>query len=401
MIRRLVVPVALALTVAVGLAGCVQEDADRRTGSPNQVLDPPDPPEVEASQLAAIKPGKQIALRPGERRMKLTMPEEYTPSPPTEGGTDDYRCFLLDPGLDSDVWLTGYQVLPGNPQVVHHVILFRIGPESVAEAEEKDAKTEEPGYSCFGGTGLEGEFQNIDDAPWLAAWAPGGDEKKTRDGYGTRFEKGSRIVMQVHYNLLKGAVPDRSSTLLRWMPSNRDLTPLHTYLLPAPVELPCRPGHDDSPLCDRTAATVDVLQRFGKAGNTNSLLHLLCGTDPNPSQTTSCVRHVNRGMTVLGAAGHMHLLGRKISIETRPGTPKSNTILNIPIWDFDNQGMRPIDPVHLDAGDEIKVRCTHQQWLRDRLPAFQGQPDRYIIWGEGSTDEMCLGTLQVAFDDEK
>jgi hypothetical protein len=107
-------------------------------------------------------------------------------------------------------------------------------------------------------------------------------------------------------------------------------------------------------------------------------------------------------MTILGVAGHMHLLGRKISIETNPGTPDAQTILDIPIWDFDNQGSKPLkEPLHLDAGDTVKVSCTHVQWLRDVLPAFEGQrEDRYVMWAEGSTDEMCLGTMSVAFDDE-
>ncbi|QWF20699.1 hypothetical protein KM427_17210 [Nocardioides sp. LMS-CY] len=186
------------------------------------------------------------------------------------------------------------------------------------------------------------------------------------------------------------------------MRAGADLTPLHTFLMPAPVELPCRSGHDDGPLCDRDAAVADVMKRFGAAGNTNSLLHLLCGTDVSPSRTTSCTRTLPRGMTVLGVAGHMHLLGRTITIEADPGTPEARTILDIPIWDFDNQGTVPLrEPLHLDALDRVRVTCTHQQWLRDRLPAFAGQEERYVIWAEGSTDEMCLCTLQVAFDDER
>jgi hypothetical protein len=401
MMRRLVA-LLLALVVALSLTGCVQEGQDRRTGSPGDVLDPQDPPEVEAAQLAAIPPGKQLPLRPGEKRMKLAMDAPYTPKAPTGQGTDDYRCFLLDPHLDKDVWLTGSQVLPGNPQVVHHVILFRVEPEQVAEAERLDATSREPGYTCFGGTGLQGEFSNIDDASWLAAWAPGGDETKTRDGYGTRLEAGSRIIMQVHYNLLKGAAPDVSSAQLRWMPKRTDLTPLHTFLMPAPVELPCRPAHADGPLCTRDAAEKDVLARFGPFQNTHNVLHFLCNDKPHPSNTTSCVRNLPRGMTILGVAGHMHLLGRKISIETHPGTPEAKKILDIPIWDFDDQGSKPLDePVHLDRFDQIKVTCTHQQWLRDKLPAFESQrEDRYVMWAEGSTDEMCLGTLTVAFDEE-
>ena len=34
--------------------------------------------------------------------MTLTMPEAYTPSAPNGTGTDDYRCFLLDPHLAKD-----------------------------------------------------------------------------------------------------------------------------------------------------------------------------------------------------------------------------------------------------------------------------------------------------------
>ena len=171
--------------------------------------------------------------------------------------------------------------------------------------------------------------------------------------------------------------------------------------MPAPVELPCRADHSDGPLCDRDAAAIDVKKRFGTAGNTNTLLHILCGTEIVPSETTSCTRPVSRGMTVLGVAGHMHLLGRKITIEVNPDTDQAKTLLRIPIWDFDNQGSKPIDPIHLDAGDTVRVTCQHQQWLRDKLPAFETQrEDRYVIWAEGSTDEMCLGLLSVAYDDE-
>lgn len=397
--RRLAA-VVVALLVVLPLAGCVQEDDDKRSGSPAELLNPPDPPEVQASQLARIEPGKQLPLRSGEHRMDLEMASEYTPSAPSGKGTDDYRCFLLDPQLDKDVWLTGSNVLPGNPNVVHHVILFRVDPDQVAEAEQKDAQSADEGWTCFGGTGLAGEFSNVDDANWLAAWAPGGDETKVRNGYGVRLEAGSRVVMQVHYNLLKGAEPDVSSTQLRWMSGKRDLTPLHTFLMPAPVEMPCRPDHDDGPLCDRDAAMVDVMKRFGSAGNTNSLLHLLCGTEVKASNTTTCTRNINEPMTILGVAGHMHLLGRQLKIEVNPDTPDAKTILDIRVWDFDDQGTKPIDPVHVDRFDKVKITCKHVQWLRDVLPAFEGIPDKYVVWAEGTTDEMCLGMLQVAFDDE-
>lgn len=400
MSRRLAaVAAALVLAVVGTVAVAATWDrTDRRTGSAADVLEPPAPPEVAAQQLRSVEPGKRLPLRPGERRMTLEMDAAYTPSAPTGAGTDDYRCFLLDPELEEDVWLTGSQVLPGNPDVVHHVILFEVEPDQVAAAEERDAATVDPGWTCFGGTGLEGDFARLTDANWLAAWAPGGDELRTADGLGTRLEAGSRVVMQVHYNLLQGAAPDTSATQLRWMPGDRDLDALHTYLMPAPVELPCRAARDDGPLCDRDAALADLRERFGGAASTADALHLLCGELGEPSETTTCTRRVSEEMTVHGVAGHMHLLGREISVVANAGTGRERTLLDIDLWDFDDQGSRRIEPVTLLPGETLTVTCRHEQWLRDKLPAFDGQEeDRYVLWGEGSTDEMCLGTLQVTY----
>ena len=338
---------------------------------------------------------KPRPLRAGERRLSLEMATAYTPSAPTGVGTDDYRCFLLDPELTEDTFLTGSTVRPGNPDVVHHVILFRVRPDQVADAERLDQQVEGPGWTCFGGTGIE-DFTNTDDAEWLGAWAPGGRESVYRPGLGVELEAGTRIAMQVHYNLLAGDGPDVSAAQLRLAPPRADLTALHTMLLPAPVELPCRPAHDDSPLCDRAAALADVKARFGdRAGATADILYFLCGGGPVAGNTQSCTRTMAAPATIYGVAGHMHLLGRSIRIEVNPGSPQARTVLDVPVWNFDDQGATPIDPVRLDAGDQVKVTCRHVQWLRDELPSFEGQDERYVVWGEGTTDEMCLGLLQL------
>ena len=150
------------------------------------------------------------------------MPGSYTPSAPYGTGTDDYRCFLLDPELDRAAWLTGTQVLPGNPDVVHHVILFQVPPAQVAAAEAKDAAEEDEGWTCFGGTGLD-PFQDVNKSSWIGAWAPGGKESVIKPGFGIKLAKGSRIVMQVHYNLLAGTQPDTSAAQLRLAPAQAPL----------------------------------------------------------------------------------------------------------------------------------------------------------------------------------
>ncbi len=344
---------------------------------------------------------KPAPLRPGERFVELAMPESYTPSAPYGEGTDDYRCFLLDPALADEQFVTGVDVLPGNPEVVHHVILFRVPPGQVAQAEQQDASEDGQGWTCFGGTGLASQLGgDLDAAPWIGAWAPGGGESVMAGDIGIPLEPGSQIIMQVHYNLLAGAAPDVSSAKLRMAPGDADLAPLETMLLPAPVELPCRPAHNDGPLCERQAAVSDVIERFGSgSGWMVSGLQLLCGgatSAPRAGEVQQCDRPVTGSMTVRAVAGHMHLLGREISIELNPGQPEARTLLDIPVWNFDDQGATPLrKPAKVEPGDTVRVTCRHSQQLRDVLPAFDGQPDRYVVWGDGTTDEMCLGIALV------
>jgi hypothetical protein len=336
-------------------------------------------------------------LRKGERIVDVAMPASYTPSA-RGNATDDYRCFLLDPKIAEDSFVTGVDVAPGNPGVVHHVILFRVPADQVNTAEAVDAKDPGQGWTCFGGSGLESAGASLDDAPWLGAWAPGGGERVLADDIGIPLEGGSRIVMQVHYNLLAGTDEDLSSARLRIANGSTGLDALETTLLPAPVELPCRPGKN-GPLCDREAAVLDVMDRFGpRSGQMVAGLQFLCGEGkgPRPGPSQTCTRIVREPATVRAAAGHMHLLGRKIRIELNPGRPDARTLLDIPVWDFDDQGTRPLArPARIRPGDELKVTCTHDQGLRDLLPAFEGQPERYVVWGEGTTDEMCLGIVLV------
>jgi hypothetical protein len=93
----------------------------------------------------------------------------------------------------------------------------------------------------------------------------------------------------------------------------------------------------------------------------------------------------------------MHLLGRSIRVLLNPGTSRERTVLDVPVYDFDDQGARQlVPPVRVRAGDVLRIECTHDAALRDQLPALAGTEPRYVTWGEGTTDEMCLGILMVS-----
>lgn len=360
--------------------------------------------EAESRQPTAEAPPSS-PLRADEKFLDLAMPEPYTPKAPTTG-TDDYRCFLLDPSLAKDAFVTGINVVPGQRKVVHHVILFRVGPDAVAEAKAADAAVKGQGWTCFGGAAISSDPElGLGSAPWLGAWAPGGGERILADDIGVPLEAGSRIIMQVHYNLLEGSSPDTSSARLRLAPGTADVDALETMLLPGPVELACRAGKKE-PLCDRDAAVFDVTERFGEqAAQIVNGLQLLCGGgigDPKASPVQTCDRTVREAGTVRAVAGHMHLLGRSISVTLNPGTARERVLLDVPVWDFDDQGARSLaKPAKIKPDDTIRVRCRHDQALRDEVPELKDAPERYVVWGEGTTDEMCLGIVMLTKPERK
>jgi hypothetical protein len=343
-------------------------------------------------------------LRAGERLESIRMAAPYTPAPPS-GGTDDYRCFVIDPKLTEDSYLTGSDFLPQNATVVHHAIFFRIGPELRQKAFEKDAATPGQGWTCFGGDDVnEDQSQTINQAPWVGAWAPGGREGIIPAGYGRVLEKGSLIVMQVHYNLLNVQpgmrLTDQSSMRLRLVPmSSTKVEPLRTLLLTAPVELPC-PAGQAGLLCSRDNSILDVQRRFGNnAGRVVNGLQLLCGSPagvrPGPTQT--CLRDVVKPGVVHGIAGHMHLLGRTISVELNPGTPGARMLYDNRNYNFDDQNMVWLKkPAVVRPGDKLKITCTHDAGLRTQLPELRRLKPRYVVWGEGTSDEMCLGVVALS-----
>ncbi len=339
-----------------------------------------------------FSPPPAAPLRPGERFLTVTMPEPYTPVAPN-GGTDEYRCFLVDPKLTSTAYLTGSQFLPQNSAIVHHAIFFRIDPAQAARARQLDDSTPGEGWTCFGDAGLGGQ------SAWVAAWAPGANETLLGTGLGYPMPAGSMLVMQVHYNLLAtGGKPDgsdQSGIRLRLADGGTRLTALQTMLLPAPVELPCANG-ESGPLCDRKAAVADVRRRFGaEIGATEAGLIELCdGGTVRSGPTQSCDHPVPQSGTVYALAGHMHLLGRSIKVELNPGTPRARTLLDVPNYNFDNQAVQPLSsPVAVHEGDVLRVTCTHDAGLRALLPALRGTPPRYVVWGDGTSDEMCLGLV--------
>lgn len=356
-----------------------------------------------------VKPAAGVDAAPGTT-ITLTPERSYLPRA-TGGATDDYHCSVLDPKLSQDVFVTSAAVQPERSQMVHHVILFEAAGSNAEEARRLDTASGGKGWTCFGGPGLTETRANagsitserLGSPQWISAWVPGHTTNDLPSGTGVLVHGGALVVMQVHYNLLRGASADRSRVALKTVPAEGStLTPLDTFLLPAPVELPC-PAGTRSALCSRDAAQRDEARKYGNdaAVIPIGLLYLCRKTLADYPQDvgdarnvgTSCERTINRSIRIYGVAGHMHTRGFDIRVELN-----GQTLLHIPRWAFRWQDAYYLaQPVDASPGDTLRVTCRFDN-SRSAQPVVNGKrlAPRYVLWGEGTTDEMCLGLLQVA-----
>lgn len=357
---------------------------------------------LTASFITSVSPANSVSSTSGKTVYTATMTKPHLPTAPADG-TDDYRCFLMDPKVTQDSLITSVKFIPQQRILFHHAILFQVSAKDLPEAITLDNNGE--GWPCFGGIGSGASFSSFLTSPWLSSWAPGRDVDVMPTGFGTPFHKGDRIVMQVHYNLLLRqlgmTVTDQSKVEITAVPAKGSkLRTLYGDMVAAPVELACPTGVAGE-LCDRGKSLTDLARRTSQASAFESAgINLMCGQSafkPTPSTTSTCDKRIMQNELVVKATPHMHLLGTSLKLILNPGTPGEKIILNRPKYNFDDQSPTVLkSPIALKAGDTVRVVCTFDPNLRTILPALKKLAPRYVTWGEGSSDEMCLGVMGVA-----
>jgi Copper type II ascorbate-dependent monooxygenase, C-terminal domain len=362
---------ALALVAsAAAFAGC---SADQSGASPTT--------EASSSPVSTIT---------------LTSPT-YRPKA-SAGTTDDYHCTLLNPHIKRNSYVISDQFYPGSPED-HHAGLFLLPPSLVAEAQK--ANVGGKGWTCFGEAGLPNEpINELASTPFLTVWAPGHGVDAVPKDTGIEIPAGSMVIMQVHYNLLVGDKPVTNKIVVKTVPTSTPLLPLKLDLSFGAPDLPCPTGVT-GPLCNRAASLAHQGQEFGPlAVATVDGLEAACRrnpSDPPAGDTTSCTFPASASGYIVRAQAHMHLLGQSFKLVLNPGTPEATTVLNVPNYNFHYQKAYNLaKPVPVTAGEPLQVTCTYDPTLAQELPILRKTPPHYVTWGDGSSDEMCLGLSWIS-----
>jgi hypothetical protein len=261
---------------------------------------------------------------------------------------DDYRCFVVDPGLGVEGFLTAFEAKPSNPEIAHHLVIFApVDDAAVSDLVALDDGEAGPGYSCFGGPGVM--------ATVVATWGPGRAVSEFPEGTGVRLQPSRPLIVQMHYS--DGGTTARDATIIdlrveaevereltTWFFSNNDLA------LP-----PSDPSHE----VVMSASASEFIEHEGD-------------------------------MEIFAVLPHMHKLGTSINVQVDREDGTSECVVDISRWDFNWQMTYTLnDPVFLGAGDQIRLSCTYDTSTVEQTTYF----------GDGSSDEMCLLGMYTVLSD--
>lgn len=306
--------------------------------------------------------------------------------PYTAAGTrDQFICYVLDPQTQG-TWITGLQVRPGNPLVVHHVVVTELVPGA-----EHDATVAAHGigmpWDCSDTPTPGGFVVNI--------WTPGNQPMQTTGELAVPLVANSKLVMQLHYHPTgNSAESDATSidlrTSLAW--------PQKMYFVGAFGNEPTAPA-----LLPESDDRTSIPEFRIPANAANHTEHMRI-TVP----TLGDLQEVQ----LYSVNPHMHMIGTHISATVerpaaRGNDPQTECLANGK-WNFDWQRTYIYDAAlaelpTLRPGDVIDLRCTWNNTLENpfvqRALADAGLVAPIDVnLGESSLDEMCLEIFGFSID---
>ncbi|MEM6990807.1 MAG: hypothetical protein AAF721_09925 [Myxococcota bacterium] len=275
---------------------------------------------------------------------------------------DFFHCLSFDPGNAEEVFIDGFQLVPGNDKVAHHGVFY---------VDTDAASADWPGgvlQDCGGGPG-------VGNASMIGGWVPGSLPVQTPDDVGIRLPAGARIVVNMHYHAdVLGPQSDDSTALaLRY---SATVPPWVSEF-----RLVGAPGAG-------AATSGEFVIPADTAGHEETL-------EWNVPDTLPPVR-------IWAVINHMHKVGVDMRTTIVSGADET-CLVQTPDWDYNWQRVYQYDtPVDnaplLSPGDALRVRCTYDNvvdnpGVAEALGELGLSETRDVVVGDGTLDEMCVAAI--------
>lgn len=258
------------------------------------------PQDGDADPLAALTfANPKFSL--GEPDLVYKVPAQAIPAT----GVIDYRYIPVQLGLEEDVWVRAMEFVPGDREVLHHVIAYLQSPAD---------KT--------------GRQTGADRGDNIAGFAPGRQPDQFYDNSGRLIPKGSNLLLQMHYTTSGRETVDE--------------TLVGIYL------------HDEPP---------EHIMSGGVAGQRRFLV------PPGAKEyRLSGDMEIERDAYLYEMTPHMHYRGKYMGYTANYPDGTSELLLSVPKYDFNWQFNYLLEePVFLPAGTRLTAHGAMDN--SDRNPA--------------------------------
>ena len=256
-------------------------------------------------------------------------------------GLDQYRCFVIPAPSPGDRWVRALDIRPGNPKVVHHVILFQ---DITGTARNRDNGS---GYPCFGTPGFL-------PARGLGGWTPGAQPARMPDDIPELLHAHADLVLQIHYHPTGKPETDRTRLALYFTDQKPKRRLMDIPLGSNRIDIP--PGERAYKVTDHFTVPVDV--------------------------------------DAIGIIPHAHYVCKSMyGYAVLPDGTK-RTLIRIPDWNFNwQQQYRYPTPIRLPADSRVEMEFVYDNSAQN--PHNPNQPPQRVTWGPGTTDEMAGLHIEV------
>jgi hypothetical protein len=266
----------------------------------------------------------------GEPDMIIKVPAQTIPAT----GVIDYRYVPVELNLDRDVWVRAMETVPGDRQVLHHVIAYLSSPA------DKDVRGRQTGSA-------RGES--------LGGFAPGRQPDVFRDDSGRLVPKGSNLLLQMHYTTSGKETVDE--------------TEIGIFL------------YDEPPT---------YVMGGGVAGQRRFLI------PPNAKEhKLEGEQLIERDAYLYSMMPHMHYRGKYMNYSAVYPDGSSEILLSVPHYEFNWQFVYNLEePLFLPAGTRLVAKGAMDNSARNRA---NPDPSKPVHFGLQTKHEMFFGFLTLRY----
>jgi hypothetical protein len=328
----------------------------------------------------------------GKPDLVIPLPETFTLE---ASGPDEYQYFTVDPGFKEDVFVQSAEARPDNRKIVHHIIAFiqppnangkpRIDLSKLSKEEieklkaqmEKNSPTYREGFlirtkleapvvddGCAAPTGgrlSRGDRgQDMENGQLLAGYAPGMNQAVWEPGTVKKIPAGSKIVFQMHYSKVAGAVQKDCSSLGLILAKTEPQKLVHTF------------------------------------GISNNAFQIPPGADNH--RVTACFT-AKEDLHLINFMPHMHLRGKAVEYKAFYPDGQNEILLSVPQYDFSWQTAYYFKTQKaIPKGTKIMVTGWFDNSAKNK---FNPDPAKTVRYGEPTYDEMMIGWMDYTTDNER